>query len=261
MHASIASMHIVSLLRCCTQDLELFLLELVQALRYENWSDIVSADALPLDLQALEDAQRNAGHVANRAIPMDLTRFLIVRAVRNWTLANYLFWYLTCETDSSNYTSTFATGKENLANNSYIEECLFDQRKLVQGILTAKIDNFAEPSAGASQVLSEAQIRVYQIFHATLERLICALKVLYYSRLPISVHSLDQLAAPYSVCSDSDIELFSNLERNAFFISRGILWYLYQSRLYEYYKFLFKAHIQLCSSNFISLKFEYISYS
>ena len=167
----------LKLLRCGSQDLELFLLELVQALRYENWSDMVSAEASQLDLQALEDAQKNGGHVANRAIPMDLARFLIVRAVRNWTLANYLFWYLTCETDCSNYTSTGSTGKENLANNHNIEICLDEQRKLIQDILSAKIANIAEPSAGASQVLSEAQIRVFQIFYATLERFSYALKV------------------------------------------------------------------------------------
>lgn len=163
---------------CCSQDLELFLLELVQALRYENWSDVLSANASQLDLQALEDAQRNGGHVTNKAIPMDLARFLVVRAVRNWTLTNYLYWYLIVETDNSNYTSAAATGKESIVNNHNVELCLDEQRKLIQDLRAAKLESIPEPSAGAgtAQVLSDVQIRVFQIFYAVLLRLSYALK-------------------------------------------------------------------------------------
>lgn len=100
------------------EDLLMYLLQLVQALKYENFSDIQGGldpgskrDSQGLsDDAALDSSQILSGSSGSSTTPQkgkegadsenleqDLCTFLISRACKNSTLANYLYWYVIVE--------------------------------------------------------------------------------------------------------------------------------------------------------------------
>uniref|UniRef100_A0AAX7TIT3 Phosphatidylinositol 3-kinase catalytic subunit type 3 n=1 Tax=Astatotilapia calliptera TaxID=8154 RepID=A0AAX7TIT3_ASTCA len=93
------------------EDLLMYLLQLVQALKYENFSDIQGGldpgskrDGQGLsDDAALDSSQILSGSSGSSTTPQkgkegqDLCTFLISRACKNSTLANYLYWYVIVE--------------------------------------------------------------------------------------------------------------------------------------------------------------------
>ncbi|XP_034949252.1 phosphatidylinositol 3-kinase catalytic subunit type 3 [Chelonus insularis] len=96
-------------------DLMLYLLQLVQALKYENFESIKAANVKILKDHEKSDrlerdkndssstpmstsSESEACHSSSsQESPMDLASFLITRACQNSTLANYLYWYLSIE--------------------------------------------------------------------------------------------------------------------------------------------------------------------
>uniref|UniRef100_A0A3Q0SQN3 Phosphatidylinositol 3-kinase catalytic subunit type 3 n=1 Tax=Amphilophus citrinellus TaxID=61819 RepID=A0A3Q0SQN3_AMPCI len=87
------------------EDLLMYLLQLVQALKYENFSDIQRGlEPGKRDSQGLSDdsaLDRSRYHITQHWVRMslqqDLCTFLISRACKNSTLANYLYWYVIVE--------------------------------------------------------------------------------------------------------------------------------------------------------------------
>lgn len=124
-HSSVRRYAVARLQQASDEDLLLYLLQLVQALKYENFDDIcakhqrfsefiISKEASNMVLvdgaPAPESAATTplpAGSPPNpdwvsylkvlEGVDIDLAMFLIVRACRNFNLANYLHWYLTVE--------------------------------------------------------------------------------------------------------------------------------------------------------------------
>uniref|UniRef100_A0A672FV96 Phosphatidylinositol 3-kinase catalytic subunit type 3 n=1 Tax=Salarias fasciatus TaxID=181472 RepID=A0A672FV96_SALFA len=85
------------------EDLLMYLLQLVQALKYENFSDIQGGlePGSKRDGQGLSDDSA-LDSVMSQMVPadvpaQDLCTFLISRACKNSTLANYLYWYVIVE--------------------------------------------------------------------------------------------------------------------------------------------------------------------
>lgn len=118
-HPSVRRYAIGRLNHAPDDDLMLYLLQLVQALKYEDFEGIKGANQrLLIDSERNEREGKNldnsgstaaAGGVSissdsdvvqstsSQEIPMDLASFLITRASQNSTLANYFYWYLSIE--------------------------------------------------------------------------------------------------------------------------------------------------------------------
>ncbi|XP_061130467.1 phosphatidylinositol 3-kinase catalytic subunit type 3 isoform X2 [Syngnathus typhle] len=100
------------------EDLLMYLLQLVQALKYENFSDIQgglepgskrdaqglsddsaldSSQILTATCGAVTTAQKGKEGADGENLEQDLCTFLISRACKNSTLANYLYWYVIVE--------------------------------------------------------------------------------------------------------------------------------------------------------------------
>ncbi|KAK0088858.1 hypothetical protein PV325_010455 [Microctonus aethiopoides] len=119
-HPSVRRYAISRLNQALDDDLMLYLLQLVQALKYENFESIKAANQKilhenekPIADKLDKDNNRNNEHFnatpilscgnseidqsSNHESPMDLASFLITRACQNSTLANYFYWYLSIE--------------------------------------------------------------------------------------------------------------------------------------------------------------------
>ncbi|XP_011311531.1 phosphatidylinositol 3-kinase catalytic subunit type 3 [Fopius arisanus] len=94
-------------------DLMLYLLQLVQALKYENFEGIklasqrIARDAerdregrnvsVEYTSSGISTSSESEAYISSQEPPMDLSSFLITRACKNSTLANYFYWYLSIE--------------------------------------------------------------------------------------------------------------------------------------------------------------------
>uniref|UniRef100_A0A8D8XPF3 Phosphatidylinositol 3-kinase catalytic subunit type 3 n=1 Tax=Cacopsylla melanoneura TaxID=428564 RepID=A0A8D8XPF3_9HEMI len=113
-HPSVRRYAVTRLQQASDEDLLLYLLQLVQALKYENFDDIMHGYKklkVPPALEASLMIEDSSSHDHNASNPesshsdnMDLTSFLIHRACKSLTLANYFFWYLTIESEDRDYT-------------------------------------------------------------------------------------------------------------------------------------------------------------
>uniref|UniRef100_A0A8C9TVK9 Phosphatidylinositol 3-kinase catalytic subunit type 3 n=1 Tax=Scleropages formosus TaxID=113540 RepID=A0A8C9TVK9_SCLFO len=89
------------------EDLLMYLLQLVQALKYENFSDIQgglepgtkrdSQGGALAKIISVIIAQKGKEGTDSENLEQDLCTFLISRACKNSTLANYLYWYVIVE--------------------------------------------------------------------------------------------------------------------------------------------------------------------
>uniref|UniRef100_A0A8C2EPC0 Phosphatidylinositol 3-kinase catalytic subunit type 3 n=1 Tax=Cyprinus carpio TaxID=7962 RepID=A0A8C2EPC0_CYPCA len=95
------------------EDLLMYLLQLVQALKYENFNDIQGSlepaskrdsQGVLTESSTIGDLDRSATYLKNMRLlyvtcvpQQDLCTFLISRACKNSTLANYLYWYVIVE--------------------------------------------------------------------------------------------------------------------------------------------------------------------
>uniref|UniRef100_A0A4W5K586 Phosphatidylinositol 3-kinase catalytic subunit type 3 n=1 Tax=Hucho hucho TaxID=62062 RepID=A0A4W5K586_9TELE len=81
------------------EDLLMYLLQLVQALKYENFNDIQCGlePGGKRDSQGLILTAPRGSNVCSVLLQQDLCTFLISRACKNSTLANYLYWYVIVE--------------------------------------------------------------------------------------------------------------------------------------------------------------------
>lgn len=116
-HPAVRRYAVTRLQQASDEDLLLYLLQLVQALKYENFEDIMHGykklkvpPAIEASMMA-EDSSSNTFEYnvsvnleTSTADNMDLTSFLIYRASKSLTLANYFFWYLTIESEDQDYT-------------------------------------------------------------------------------------------------------------------------------------------------------------
>ncbi|KAG5260736.1 hypothetical protein AALO_G00295900 [Alosa alosa] len=101
------------------EDLLMYLLQLVQALKYESYTDIIGGlepsskrdsqggmgesstlgdlDSSQVSTPAAPSTQRGKDGTDGENLEQDLCTFLISRACKNSTLANYLYWYVIVE--------------------------------------------------------------------------------------------------------------------------------------------------------------------
>lgn len=118
-HPAVRRYAISRLSQAPDDDLMLYLLQLVQALKYEDFESIKAAYQTLINKKETEKSEKFDKDVktsdssstpittssesdtglssSNRDIVMDLTSFLITRACQNSTLANYFYWYLSIE--------------------------------------------------------------------------------------------------------------------------------------------------------------------
>ncbi len=110
------------------EDLQLYLLQLVQALKYEKFSDVLSSQqpaakpsAPPAETAKQEDEQQKGSNVSSilaehTANLPGLAVFLIERAYENVCIANYLFWYLTIESEEGEETVAQSSNPSSTGN-------------------------------------------------------------------------------------------------------------------------------------------------
>ncbi|XP_018917023.1 phosphatidylinositol 3-kinase catalytic subunit type 3 [Bemisia tabaci] len=124
-HPAVRRYAVTRLQHASDDDLFLYLLQLVQALKYESFDDINEAYKKIKARDTASDTSLSGAHdesvMKDSTIPavksfkiyqetdcpnmeMDLSMFLIHRACRNFTLANYFYWYLTIECEDQDTT-------------------------------------------------------------------------------------------------------------------------------------------------------------
>ncbi|KAH0534285.1 phosphatidylinositol 3-kinase catalytic subunit type 3 [Cotesia glomerata] len=112
-HRAVRRYAIARLNQANDDDLMLYLLQLVQALKYENFESIKAANLKIVreseKIERMEKPEHSNNSMStssesetnqsssSQESPMDLASFLITRACQNSTLANYLYWYLAIE--------------------------------------------------------------------------------------------------------------------------------------------------------------------
>ncbi|CAG5083173.1 Similar to pik3c3: Phosphatidylinositol 3-kinase catalytic subunit type 3 (Xenopus laevis) [Cotesia congregata] len=112
-HPAVRRYAIARLNQANDDDLMLYLLQLVQALKYENFESIKAANLKIVreseKIERMEKPEHSNNSMStssesetnqsssSQESPMDLASFLITRACQNSTLANYLYWYLAIE--------------------------------------------------------------------------------------------------------------------------------------------------------------------
>ncbi|XP_057333855.1 phosphatidylinositol 3-kinase catalytic subunit type 3 [Microplitis mediator] len=111
-HPAVRRYAIARLNQANDDDLMLYLLQLVQALKYENFESIKAANLkIVRESEKIErmdkteqsnnsmstSSESETNQSSSQESPMDLASFLITRACQNSTLANYLYWYLAIE--------------------------------------------------------------------------------------------------------------------------------------------------------------------
>lgn len=122
-HSSVRKYAVERLQQATDEDLLLYLLQLVQALKYENFEHITNSLKLMEDKYPVTDSLTESvsglslKDSSDSNIPctinyfemckpedMDLARFLIHRASKNFSLANYFYWYLMIECEDQDST-------------------------------------------------------------------------------------------------------------------------------------------------------------
>lgn len=122
-HSSVRKYAVERLQQATDEDLLLYLLQLVQALKYENFEHITNSlkimedkypvtDSLTESVSGLslkDSSDSNIACTINhfemcKPEDMDLARFLIHRASKNFSLANYFYWYLMIECEDQDST-------------------------------------------------------------------------------------------------------------------------------------------------------------
>lgn len=121
-------------------ELELYLLQLVQALRFEKSSSYSS----PSTSSLLNSYQ----HEAPKSKSSSLAKFLISRAVKNPILGNYFFWYVTVESQEKGAPSIF----KNVLNQ--FQKALKTQEKLNLAATVAEFGGSEETASNNSTFLS-----------------------------------------------------------------------------------------------------------
>ncbi|XP_065221204.1 phosphatidylinositol 3-kinase catalytic subunit type 3-like isoform X2 [Planococcus citri] len=145
-HPSMRKYAVTRLKQASDEDLHLYLLQLVQALRYENFEDINSKYKYLSDLVTSKDTSAmetlssastdtttsvlsTASYNNNAEVmqyyktifdnssDMDLATFLIYRACRNFNLANYFYWYLMVECENC---ESSTVKQDNSTKNMYL---------------------------------------------------------------------------------------------------------------------------------------------
>ncbi|XP_076179765.1 phosphatidylinositol 3-kinase catalytic subunit type 3-like isoform X2 [Ptiloglossa arizonensis] len=123
-HPAVRRYAITRLNQAPDDDLMLYLLQLVQALKYEDFESIKNAhhilmkdkesekiEKLDRDIQindssstpiTVSSVSESGQFSTNQDSLMDLASFLITRACQNTTLANYFYWYLSIECEDQN---------------------------------------------------------------------------------------------------------------------------------------------------------------
>lgn len=101
-HPSVRRYAVTRLQQAPDEDLLLYLLQLVQALKYENFEDISEAYKKSSQTKIIEESISGSVDIKTESSvedgkTMDLASFLIHRACQNSTLANYFYWYLLTE--------------------------------------------------------------------------------------------------------------------------------------------------------------------
>ncbi|XP_044740514.1 phosphatidylinositol 3-kinase catalytic subunit type 3 isoform X6 [Chrysoperla carnea] len=96
------------------EDLMLYLLQLVQALKYENFDiineqiNLIDHDSGNTDTLLGDTNTENDNDIDDPNTACDLAAFLIQRACKNSTLANYFYWYLLIECEDQEPTTHVA---------------------------------------------------------------------------------------------------------------------------------------------------------
>lgn len=101
-HEVVRNFAVSTLARAKNEDLQDFLLQLVQALRYERVTPVNTTAATPTrggpqSAAATDYAGSNDGALLNDSSLGPLARFLIERSGSNFQMANYFYWYLKVE--------------------------------------------------------------------------------------------------------------------------------------------------------------------
>lgn len=104
-HSSVRKYAVERLQQATDEDLLLYLLQLVQALKYENFENLEMVSGISLK----DSSDSNIPCTINifetcQPEDMNLARFLILRASKNFSLANYFYWYLMIECEDQDST-------------------------------------------------------------------------------------------------------------------------------------------------------------
>ncbi|XP_014257170.1 phosphatidylinositol 3-kinase catalytic subunit type 3 [Cimex lectularius] len=108
-HPSVRRYAVTRLQQALDEDLLLYLLQLVQALKYESFEEISEAykrSMTKITDESLTSSDRKTESSEEEIEPaknMDLASFLIHRACNNSTLANYFYWYLLTECEDHSH--------------------------------------------------------------------------------------------------------------------------------------------------------------
>lgn len=104
-HSSVRKYAVERLQQATDEDLLLYLLQLVQALKYENFENLEMVSGISLK-DSSDSTIPSTINIFETCQPEDMTlaRFLIHRASKNFSLANYFYWYLMIECEDQDST-------------------------------------------------------------------------------------------------------------------------------------------------------------
>ena len=138
-------------------DLEMYLLQLVQALKYEPHDDQFYRT------ESIEIGMESKSKVGSRTRKGGLVKFLIDRACKNDVIANYLYWYLMIECED------YCTNKAANAENPYVDTAAEAEQLLSQD--ENNVRNEKEiANVGAISTLSKEE-KVQNMYYNVLEKL------------------------------------------------------------------------------------------
>jgi len=130
-HPGLRRYAVSRLAQASDEDLLLYLLQLVQALKYENFKE--------MDLQA-EKTSVNSDNEKEEMKNIDLASFLIARASNHPSLANYLYWYLQIETEEEDTVKAesvamYKTVLERFLDVTIYKDILFKQHSFIDSLV------------------------------------------------------------------------------------------------------------------------------